>query len=658
MSVDRPVDQQGLPVAPTRGRLRPVPAGDVDLDGGGFWGRRQQLLTEALLPHARQWTQRLGWLDAFRSAAAGQDSRPRRGKLFTDADVYKLLEAHVWWSRSDPSGATEEAAADLARLVRSAQGPDGYLNTWYGVGHESERYTDAAQGFELYCTGHLLQATVAALRRDGPAGLIDAGLAAAQHLHTQLGSGPRTLFDGHPALEAALVELARATGEQRHLDLACRMLDSRGHRSTPLHAIGPEYYLDDVPVRQARVLRGHVVRALYLLAGAVDVAVETGDDALLGTLVQQWDGTIAGRTHLHGGMGSRHLGESFGEDFELPPDRAYAETCTAVAGVMAAWRLTLATGEPRFADHAERALFNVVATSVAPGGRRFLYVNPLQSRAGLPEPGQDEAPFRKDTPRAPWFWVACCPTNVARLLASLGGYVATTDDQGLQLHQYATGAIRAVVADALTRLRVRTDYPWTGRVEVEVLESGPAPWTLSLRVPGWAGSATIQVVTGRPDERTAGPTEVRQGTAQVRRRWAVGDVVVLELEVSARATVADPRVDALRGTLAVERGPLVYCAERPGDEAEEVLQVTRGPGGDLGAQEVPCEVPGADPGAVSLRMRGSVLSGGRPGWPFGASTALERREVSLDLVPLHLWGLRGRGPMRVFLPVDPASGGR
>jgi DUF1680 family protein len=280
-------------------------------------------------------------------------------------------------------------------------------------------------------------------------------------------------------------------------------------------------------------MRGHAVRALYLLAGAADVAVETGDADLLAAVERQWRATVERRTYITGGMGSRHEGEAFGEDFELPLEQAYSETCAGVAAVMLAWRLLVATGDVAYADQIERTLHNVVAAGVSARGDAFFYVNPLERLDAAAEQ------------RVPWFSCPCCPTNVVRLLASLGGYVATTDEDGVQLHLLAAGRVRTSVAT----LAVRTGYPWDGEIAVEVEATGAEPWRLSLRVPAWAEGATL-------DRAPVAP-----GVASVRRAWRAGDVVRLSLPVAPRFTTPDPRVGATRGRVAVERGPLVYCAE-------------------------------------------------------------------------------------------------
>jgi DUF1680 family protein len=293
---------------------------------------------------------------------------------------------------------------------------------------------------------------------------------------------------GHPEIEMALVELYRATGEERYLEQARLFVERRGRPALADILRGRDYFQDDVPVRAAAAFRGHAVRALYLASGAVDVAVETGDRELRAAIERQWEHTVAARTYLTGGMGSRHAGEAFGEDFELPSDRAYSETCAGVASVQLAWRLLLATGDVRDADLAERTLYNVVATSPALDGGGCFYANlaaPAAARRGS-GPGRRE-PRAASSLRAPWFHVACCPTNVARTFASLAAYVATTDDGGVQIHQLAPGTIRA--GDVARR--VETGYPWSGEVAVRVEVTRGEPWRLSVRVPAWAGEAVL-----------------------------------------------------------------------------------------------------------------------------------------------------------------------
>ncbi|MEU6353899.1 beta-L-arabinofuranosidase domain-containing protein [Streptomyces sp. NPDC047072] len=613
-----------VPAAPSRGRLRPLGLDEVRITGG-FWARRRHVNTTATLDHCHQWMERVGWIGNFRAAVEGRIQQDHRGREFADSDVYKLMEAMAW----DGSPALDALSATIA----PAQEPDGYLNTAYGRPGQQPRYSDLAWGHELYCYGHLIQAGVAQLRTRGGGELAEIARRAADHVCATFKPGGIEGVCGHPVIETALVELARATGEQRYLDQAALFVDRRGQGTLEDGEFGRVYYQDDVPVREATVLRGHAVRALYLAAGAVDVAMETDDDPLLAAVVRQWETAVARRTYLTGGMGSHHRDESFGDDFVLPPDRAYSETCAGVASVLLSWRLLLATGEPRFADLAERTLYNVVATSPAEDGRSFFYANTLHRRRRGTVPAPDvQIPRAESSLRAPWFAVSCCPTNVARTLAQLPAHLATKDDHGIQLHQYAD----ALITTGGVALRVRTDYPSDGRVTVRIDRSPEHPWTLSLRVPAWTEGAPAWLVD--PDgERCA----VAPGTAQLTRAFRPGDEIHLDLPLAPRWTRPDPRIDAVRGTVAVERGPLVYCAESvdlPGGRDVDAVRV------DPGAE--PEDGPDGTvvvPGALTAVEQ-------ETGWPYGAARQLGAEPRDIALVPYRTWANRGPSTMRVWIP--------
>ncbi|TDC80280.1 glycoside hydrolase family 127 protein [Streptomyces hainanensis] len=635
------------PVLPTTGRLRPLSLADVRITGG-FWGRGQDVNARATLGHCLRWMGREGWLDNFRAAAGGRIARDRRGREFADSEAYKLLEAAAW-ERARPGGVPPADAAGVAALVAAAQEPDGYLGTAFGRAGQAPRYSDLEWGHELYCAGHLIQAGVAQARSGGGP-LVGVARRLADHVCDTFGAdAPGPGLCGHPEIEPALVELARETGEQRYLDQAALFLDRRGHGALRRAEFGAGYFQDDVPLRAATVFRGHAVRALYLAAGAVDVAVETGDDELLAAVVRQWEATVARRTYLTGGMGSHHLDESFGEDFQLPPDRSYCETCAGVASVMLAWRLLLATGQPRFADLAERTLFNVVAASPAEDGRSFFYTNTLhrRGRSTVPDP-EAASPRAASGLRAPWFAVSCCPTNVARLLASLGGYLATTDETGVQLHQYADAELTAALPDGRRlRLRVATGYPVDGTVSVQVTEAPGGPVTLSLRVPEWARAGAVLTApdgAGRP---------VAPGVAAVTREFRPGDEVRLALPMAPRWVAPDPRIDAVRGTLAVERGPLVLCAE----------SVDLPPGHEVDALRVDPRVPPADENGRVV-VRAELAGAADLAWPYPPHQGPDAPRAPAEdgfravLVPYHSWANRGPSTMRVWLPArDPDRGG-
>lgn len=626
-----------VPVAPTRGALRPLGLSEVEITGG-FWGRRQTVNATASLAHIEHWMEREGWIGNFDAAALGTLPGARRGREFSDSEVYKLLEAMAWEVGRTGDAVLDERFRALVGRVGAAQEADGYLNTQFGRPGQQPRYSQLEWGHELYCFGHLFQAAVARARTrpDEVDGLLAVAVRAADHVCETFGPDGNPGLCGHPEIEPALVELGRVTGERRYVEQAALFVERRGHATLADNEFGRSYYQDDVPVRAATVLRGHAVRANYLAAGAVDVAVETGDDELLAAVVTQWENTVSRRTYLTGGQGAHHQDEAFGEDFELPPDRAYSETCAGIGSVMFSWRLLLGTGSPRYADLIERTLFNVVATSTSPEGTAFYYTNTLHQRVPGTVPPQDQAsPRAASSLRAPWFAVSCCPPNVARTLASLAGYVATTDDEGLQLHQYVPARIRTRLADGRpVDFDVETDYPSSGSVRIRVLGEAATPWTLSLRVPSWATGATL----AGPDD--ARPRPVPPGTATVTRAFAAGDVVELRLPMAPRVVHPDPRIDAVRGCVAVERGPEVYCLESNDLPA----------GADLSRVELDASSVTQADGHVHARLR---LGGWPdPAWPYGAAVAEQPRTTTVEanLVPYHDWATRGPSTMRVWIP--------
>nr|WP_246400916.1 beta-L-arabinofuranosidase domain-containing protein [Jiangella mangrovi] len=606
---------------------------------GGFWGRRQTVNASATLEHNLGWERRVGWIDNFAATVEGRVGSDRRGREFSDSDVYKLIEGMAWEVARTGDAFAAESIAELSKVIERAQEPDGYLNTAFGHDGQGARYSDLEWGHELYCYGHLIQAGVALMRTGADSPLVDVVIRAADHVCATFGPDGNQGFCGHPVVEMALVELYRVTGERRYLDQAALFVERRGHGTLADIEFGRSYFQDDVPVRDADAFHGHAVRALYLASGIVDVAVETGDDELLAAVERQWEATVARRTYITGGMGSRHMDEAFGDDYFLPPDRAYSETCAAVASVQLAWRLLLATGSTRYADLAERTLYNVIATSPADDGRSFFYVNTLHRRRVGPLPAADRHhPRAESTVRAPWFDVSCCPNNLARTFASLAAYLVTADDDGLQVHQYAD-------ADVSTRLgagrpagvEMRTGYPADGAVVLRVTETSEVPWTLSVRVPAWAGDGAVLV---EPDG-TRRP--VAPGVAAVTAAFAVGDEIRLELPMEPRWVRADPRIDALRGTVAAERGPLVLCAESTDLPA----------GRDIAAVRVDPAAPLAPDGDGSVLAVGALASENDGAWPYAAGAGAPgggTTPAPIRLVPYHSWASRGPSTMRVWLP--------
>ncbi len=311
----------GRPVAPSRGALNPLGLDQVRLDGG-FWADRQALNATTMIEHCERWVERMGWSGNFDAAVEGRLPQDRRGREFADSDVYKLIEAMAWEVGRSGDQAMDARLRALVERIAPVQEPDGYLNTNFGRPGQAPKYSDLEWGHELYCYGHLLQAAVARGRTMGDDLLVQIARRAADHVCDVFGPGGIESVDGHPEVEVALAEFARYTGDERYLDQARLFLDRRGHGVLADIEWGRSYYQDDIPVREATVMRGHAVRAMYLAAGAVDVGVETDDTELVNAIRAQLDATVARRTYITGGMGAHHEGESFGTDFELPSDRA------------------------------------------------------------------------------------------------------------------------------------------------------------------------------------------------------------------------------------------------------------------------------------------------------------------------------------------------
>lgn len=638
----RSVRTPATPVSPSRGRLTPLGLDEVSILGG-FWGTRQQVNAEATLPHIDSWLEREGWIGNFDLAADGRLPEGRRGREFSDSEVYKFLEAMAWEIGRSGSPRLEERFRSIVARVAAAQEDDGYLNTMFGRPGQAARWSDLEFGHELYCLGHLFQAAVARLRTrpDADDGLVAIARRAADHVCEVFGDAGSPGICGHPEVELGLVELGRATGEERYVRQADLFIRRRGHGTLGPIEFGAAYFQDDVPVREATVLRGHVVRAGYLAAAAVDVAIEDGDEGMLKVLEDQWRTTRDRRTYVTGGQGSHHLDEAFGEDYELPPERAYNETCASIASVMFSWRLLLASGEPAYADLVERTLFNNVAASPAEDGRAFFYTNTLHKRTpGEPAPSDRPHLRAQSSMRAPWFAVSCCPPNVARTFASLAAYVATRDADGLQIHQYAPSCIRTRLDDGTpVEVDVRTSYPSSGTIEVEVVTTTGRAWTLSLRVPEWAAGARL-VQGGEA-------AEVAPGVVEIHRQFAAGEVVTLELPMQPRAVWPDPRIDAVRGCVAIERGPEVMCLEsvdlREGEADADVAMASI----DLSG--------GLDDSGESVTARIATEPPPPARWPFAADVPEPRGGTAaptpVRLVPYHHWGNRGPSTMRVWIPV-------
>jgi DUF1680 family protein len=627
-----PSAKQGGPVHPSTSIWRPLAADEIQITGG-IWRQKQRVNADTILGHCESWMERIGWAGNFDRVASGSTGDGHAGIEFVDSEIYKLLEAMAWQLGCAYSAPLERRYQTLAERVAAAQQPDGYLHTSFGGPGQPPRYSDLESGHELYCFGHLFQAAVARLRTGHDDILPQVARRLADHVYEQFGPDGRVGVCGHPEIEMALVELARATGEQRYLELAGLFIERRGTGTLGIHPLGQEYFQDDIPVRQATTVRGHAVRALYLASGALDVATETGDEDLSAAVRRQWANGVARRTYITGGVGSHHQDEAFGDDFELPADRAYAETCAGIASVMLSWRLLLATGDDQYSDLIERTLLNNVLASPRADGRAFYYTNTLHQRTPGTVPDQHQLSRRAESGlRAPWFEVSCCPTNVARTLASASLYFATASSDGIQLHQYGDYRVSTALGAGPVTLQVSSAYPDSGTVSVHIIEAPAEEVALRLRVPGWArGAAAL----------SEPPTARAPGYIEIRRVFSVGESIDVTFPVAARATYPDARIDAIRGTFAVEQGPLVLALESPDlPPGWSVNEITADPA-SLHSSEAGT--------TIDVRRRPSAPEG----WPYDAEPDdREGERVRTRLIPYYQWANRGPATMRIWLPIS------
>ena len=605
----------------------------------GFWAEHRAVNRNASLKHGYEMLHKAGNFLNLRLAAGLATGEYSSHLPFLDSDLYKWLEALAYELGNGADAELEKMANETIDLLEKAQGADGYLNSYYTVVKPERRWLDLKDGHELYCAGHLFQAAVAHHRMTGQTRLLNIAKRFADYIDSVFGPVKRRGFCGHPEVETALIELYRDTGEKRYLNLAKYFLDERGHGLLGGGTTRSAYYQDQVPVRESRTVEGHAVRQLYLTAGVADLYMETGERALLDALIHQWHDMTSHKLYITGGVGSRLQGEAFGEPYELPSDIGYCETCAQIASIMWNWRMLLITGEARYADLMERTLFNGFLSGRSLDGLRTRYENPLLRR------GYGTVWGEHGNERQEWYSCACCPPNIMRLLSSLHHYMVTRDDAGIQLQQYASGDITTELHGEKVHLHVKTDYPWQGTVLISVEQSPNAPWKLSLRIPPWCGAPILRI----NDHKSPLSVDAR-GYMVIEHDWQVCDFVELDLPMLPRMTAGHPRIDATRGSAAIERGPLVYCLESF-DQPEGINLM------DVGLGVAPhMEAQWHDDmlgGVVVVRAKGYDID--TAAWadhlyrPLDGHPAGTKRPETLVAIPCYAWDNRGLGQMRVWL---------
>lgn len=538
--------------------IRPVNFAQVTITDN-FWRPRMERVQTATLPVCIEQTEvKTARMQNFERAAekvrTGTADK-HEGIYFDDSDVYKVIEGMAYTLRTKRDPALERKADEWIDKIAAAQLPDGYLFTYYTLGDLSQRWTDMEK-HEDYCAGHLIEAAVAYADATGKRKLLTVATRFADHIDSTFRRANRPWVSGHQEIELALVRLYHATGQQCYLDLANWYLEQRG-KGYGKGAIwnnktwGPAYCQDDVPVRQISDIKGHAVRAMYLYTGMADVAAETHDPGYMDATSRVWDDVVNRNMYVTGGIGSSVHNEGFTQDYDLPNESAYCETCASVGMVFWNQRMNGYSGDARYIDVLERSLYNAALAGVQLSGDRFFYVNPLAS-AGAHH-------------RKPWYGTACCPSNVSRLLPSLGGYVYSVSPDALFVNLYVSSETSANVAGRNVRIRQESNYPWDGAITVRVDPDKSGKFALNLRLPEWVKKHTVSV-NGKPITPATS-----KGYLSLNRAWKKGDVVSLTFDMPVEVVAADPKVQANVGKRAVRRGPLVYCAEAADNPADTAL---------------------------------------------------------------------------------------
>ncbi len=631
--------------------IQPVRIADVKFTDD-FWAPRLETNRTVTIPFAFKQSEETGRVKNFEIAAGLKQGAFCTAYGFDDSDVYKVIEGASYSLAAYPDATLDKYLDDLIAKIAGAQEKDGYLYTDRTINPAAtlpmagkERWSNEQDSHELYNAGHLYEAAVAHFQATGKRTLLNVALKNADLVARTFGPTGRKEVPGHQEIEIGLVKLYRTTGDQRYLDTAKFFLDQRGNASG--HKLYGEYAQDHLPVVEQREAVGHAVRAAYMYSGMADIAALTGDARYSAALDALWNDVVGRKLYLTGGIGAAGGWEGFGPAYELDNASAYAETCAAIANALWNYRMFQLRGDAKYIDVFERIVYNGLLSGVAMSGDRFFYPNPLASY------GQHQ--------RSPWFTCACCPSNVPRFLASLPGYAYATSGDAVYVNFFAKGTARLKTSAGGIELEQDTVYPWAGAVQLRVKAAPRGSWTLRVRIPGWAQQRPVPsdlyqyVTAGTAGERPGAEepwtllvnddavnTPLAKGYAGITRSWKAGDVVSLFLPMPIRRVVANDAVKADAGRVAIERGPLVYCAEWPDNDGrvhsvvlEDGARLMAEPRGDLlnGVTVITAD-------ATGYRMRS------------GKPTAERQR---LTLIPYYAWAHRGNGDMAVWLARAPGK---
>src|SRR3989475_4665441 len=607
----------------------------------GFWGARRETNVKKSLPSMEKLLEANGRMNNYLRLVGKSDAQ-QSGPVYSDSDVYKWTEAVGFQLQSGDPPELRALAEKIIREIVAVQEPNGYLNTYYVADRAKQRMTPETQrwGHELYNIGHMIQGAIAYYRATGDRVLLDSGIRFVDdYLLTSFGPGTdkQPLFSGHPEIELALIELYRTTGDKRHLELAGYILQGDDRIKVPRQAY--VYHFCGIPFTSRTHLEGHAVRAMYACCGATDYYMETGDQKYWKTLDVLWNDLASSQMYVTGGVGARSDGEAFGDSYELPNFTAYGESCAAIGNMMWNWRMLAATGEAKYADVIERALYNGINSGMSLDGTLYCYRNPLSFD-----------PAGGDQIRNPWYDTTCCPPNLERIFASLPGYLYSTSKDGLYLHLYENSQLDWHLEDG-TGLKVqqKTSYPWDGAVEIGVTPAKSTEFTFYLRIPEWCNSAQVAVNGTSMSGVTPGQY------LALRRRWSPRDAIHLKFGMTPQVIEANRRVVDDYGRVAVQRGPLVYCLEQldqpQGISLYDVSLDLREGSSSAFHVEFDKDLLG---GIVWLRHAGAwnekTSSDGKLYRAY-TPTVPKGRQVELKFIPYYAWANRTATQMQVWTPM-------
>ncbi|MCJ8328723.1 MAG: glycoside hydrolase family 127 protein [Lentisphaeria bacterium] len=622
---------------------------------GGIWKTLMDSNRNATLPIQHSQLQKTGRLDALKLKERKGCGQPH---IFWDSDVAKWIEAAAYSLASHPDKSLEKKVDRVILDIEKTQAPDGYFNSHYQTFPKKKRWSNLRDNHELYCAGHLMEAAAAYYQATGKRRFLDVMMRYADLIDSLFGpeKGKMQGYSGHQEIELALIKLYEVTDEKRYLNLATFFINERGQsgRGKPLYfdqeAIDRgdeegsyefgthEYSQSHMPVREQTEVVGHAVRAMYLYSGMADIAAYTKDTSLLKACKNLWKGLHSKRIAVTGGLGPRAGNEGMTVDYDLPAEGAYLETCAAVGLVFWSHRLFLATGDATYLDTMERALYNGTISGVDPSGSEFFYGNPLASHPRFD--GNDNYRVRKTYHyrREGWFGCACCPPNLARMIAQFPGYMHAVKNKTVFVALYADATSQIAVGKTNVTLTQTTDYPWNGKVTIKVNPDSEESWTLALRNPGWCQKVTVKVNGKKVQQKQS------KGFILIKREWKKGDKVQLDMEMPVEQIAVHPLARQVVGKVALQRGPVVYCLEEV-DNSQGLantyvndktrFKISTGPA-SLGKVPV-------------LTAKASMQD--MAAWKDDLYRTDKNKMVKREIVavPYFLWGNRKPGEMTVFM---------